>query len=84
MASERSRPALNQGPQDASMLAGKPSPMRLEKAIAMSAHDVGHLVGWPRHRFCNRRDLYAVSGVASAIVSRGFATPCKCRCDNCK
>ena len=30
--------------------------VRLQEAIAMSAHDVGHLEGWPRHRLCSRRD----------------------------
>jgi hypothetical protein len=28
--------------------------------------------------------LYTVSGVASAMVSRGLAMPCRWRCDKCK
>ena len=84
MPAQRRRAALDEGPQDASMLAAEPRPMRLQKTIAVSAHDVGHLTGWPRHRFCNRRDLYTVSGVTTAIVSSGFTTPCRWRCDKCK
>ena len=84
MPAECGRPALDEGPQDASMLAAEPRPMRLQKTTAVSAHDVGHLKGWPRHRFCNRRDLYTVSGVMTAIVSSGFTTPCRWRCDKCK
>ena len=84
MPAQRGRAALDEGPEDASMLAGEPRPMRLQKAIAVSAHDVGHLKGWPRHRLCNRRDLYTVSGVTSAIVSSGFTTPCRWRCDKCR
>ena len=84
MPSECGRPALDEGPQDASMLAAEPRAMRLQKLIAVSAHNVGHLIRWPRHRLCNRRDLYTVSGVRSVIVSSGFTTPCRWRCDKCK
>jgi len=84
MAPERGRAALHQGAEDASMLAREPRPRRLEETIAVSAHDVGHLKGWLRHRFCNRRDLYTVSGVTTAIESSGFTTPCRWRCDKCK
>ena len=57
MPAQRGRAALGQRPKDAPMLAGQPRMVCLEKAIAVSAHDVGHLEGGPRHRLCNRRDL---------------------------
>jgi hypothetical protein len=57
MPAQHGRAALGQRPKDAPMLAGQPRLVRLEQAIAVSAHDVGHLEGWPRHRLCNRRDL---------------------------
>jgi hypothetical protein len=54
---ERSGAALRDGPEDASMRPRDPGAVPRQDAIAMSAHDVGHLEGWPRHRLCNRRDL---------------------------
>ena len=32
------------------------------KRVAVLANDVGHLEGWPGHRFCSRRERRAVSG----------------------
>ena len=81
---ERRGPALRQGPENAPMMPSQPGLVRLQKAIAILAHDIGHLVGWPRHRLCNRRDLYAVSGPVIVIASKGLATPYKCRCDKCR
>ena len=78
------RSTLGDGPEDAPMLSGHPGAVRLQKTIAVLAHDVGHLKGWPRHRFCNRRDLYTASGVTTAIVSSGLTTPCRWRCDKCR
>jgi hypothetical protein len=78
------RSTLGNDPEDSSMLSGHPGVVRLQKPIAVLAHDIGHLEGWPRHRLCSRRDLYAVSGLAIAIASNGFATPCRCRCDKCR
>ena len=51
------RSALGDGSEHASMLPGHPGLVRLQETIAMSAHDIGHLEGWPRHRLCSRRDL---------------------------
>lgn len=57
MAPERGGAALPQGAEDASMLGREPPPMRLEETIAVSAHDIGHLEGWPHHCFRLSRDL---------------------------
>ena len=51
------RAALGDDSEHASMLPGHPGLVRLQKTIAVLAHDVGHLKGWPRHRLCSRRDL---------------------------
>ena len=64
MAAERRGPTLGDRPEDAPMQPGHPGAMRLQEALAMSAHDVGHLEGWPRHRLCFSRVSRAVSGPA--------------------
>jgi hypothetical protein len=78
---QRRRAAPDQRPEDASMLAGEPGPLRLEKPIAESAHDVSHLERWPTHGLRKRRDRGAVSGAETGNASSGLATACKCRCD---
>ena len=78
---ERRRAALRYGPEDASMRRRDPGPVLLQDAIAVSAHDVGHLEGWPRHRLCFRRVRRAVSGPASVRASSGLATVCRCFCE---
>ena len=55
MPAERGGATLRDGPEDAPMLPGHPGAVRLQEAIAMLAHDVGHLEGWPRHRWCFSR-----------------------------
>ena len=50
MAAERRGPTLRDRPEDAPMRPGHPGAVRLQEALAMLAHDVGHLEGWPRHR----------------------------------
>ena len=67
------RSTLGDGPEDASMLSGHPDAVRLQKTIAVLAHDVGHLEGWPRHRRCFSRVRRAVSGVERVSASRGLA-----------
>ena len=81
---ERRRAALRDGPEDASMRPRDPGPVRLQDAIAMSAHDVGHLEGWPRHRLCSRRVRRTVSAPETGIASSGLATAWRCRCDKCR
>ena len=78
---ERGGAALRNGPEDAPMLPGHPGAVRLQKTIAVLAHDVGHLEGWPRHRWCFRRVRRAVSGPEIVSASSGFATACRCFCE---
>ena len=73
--------ALSDGPEDAPMLPGHPGAVRLQEAIAMVAHDVGHLEGWPRHRLCFNRVRRTVSGPEIVSASSGFATACRCLCE---
>jgi hypothetical protein len=49
--------ALRDGPEDAPMSPGHPGAVPRQDAIAVLAHDIGHLKGGPRHRLCSRRDL---------------------------
>jgi len=75
------RSILGNGPKDAPMLPGYPGAVRLQKALAVLAHDVGHLEGWPRHRWCFSRVRRAVSGAERVSASRGFAMACRCFCE---
>ena len=70
--------ALGDGAENAPMLPGHPRVVGVQKAIAMLAHDIGHLEGWPRHRLCFRRVSRAVSGPAIVRASSGLATACRC------
>ncbi len=79
MATQRRRPAAREGAEHAPVLRGQPGPVRLDEAIAVLSDDVGHLKGWPGHRFCLRRDRRAASGRDTVIASNGLATACKCR-----
>ena len=81
MPAERGGAALRDGAKDAPMPPGHPGAVSLHEAIAMSAHDVGHLEGWPRHRWCFNRVRRAVSGPEIVSVSSGFATACRCFCE---
>ena len=81
MPAQRRGAALDQRPEDAPMLVREPRPMRLQKLIAVSAHDVGHLEGWPAHGRRFRRDRGAVSGADTGSASSGLATACRCRCE---
>ena len=72
------RSTLSDGPEDAPMLPGHPGAVRLQKMIAVLAHDVGHLEGWPRHRRCFSRVRRAVSGAERVSASSGLATACRC------
>ena len=56
------------------MLRGHPGAVPRQDPIAMSAHDVGHLEGWPRHRLRNRRVRRTVSAAETGSASRGLAT----------
>ena len=78
---ERRRATLRDRPEDAAMLPGHPGAVRLQDALAVLAHDVGHLEGWPRHRWCFSRVRRAVSGPEIVSASSGLATACRCFCD---
>jgi len=78
MPTECRRSTLGDGLEDAPMLGGHPGAVGLQKTIAVLAHDVGHLEGWPRHRRCFNRVRRAVSGAERVSASRGLATVCKC------
>ena len=69
---------LGDGPEDAPMVPGHPGAVRLQETIAVLAHDVGHLKGWPRHRRCFSRVRRAVSGAERVSASRGLATAWRC------
>ena len=84
MATQCRRATARDGAEYAVVLRGQPGPVRLDEAIAVLSNDVGHLKGWPRHRFCSRRDRRAVSGPETGIVSNGFATACRCRRERCR
>ena len=81
MPAERGGAALGDRPEHAPMLPGHPHRVGIQEAIAMLAHDVGHLKGWPRHRLCFKRVKRAVSGPASVRASSGLATACRCFCE---
>jgi hypothetical protein len=81
---KRRGPALRNGAEDAPMLPGYPGLVRLQETIAVLAHDVGHLEGWPHHRLWSRRVRRTVSAPETGIASRGLATACRCRCDKCR
>ena len=81
MPAERGGAALRDRTEHAPMLPRHPRAVGLQEAIAMSAHDVGHLEGWPRHRGCFSRDRRAVSGPEIVSASRGFATAWRCFCE---
>src|SRR5438093_581727 len=72
------RAALSDSPEHVPMLPAHPGAVRLQEAIAVLAHDVGHLEGWPRHRLCFNRVRRAVSGAERVSASRGLATACRC------
>ena len=77
-------PAVRDGAKHPQVLRGEPGAMGLDEACPVLANDVGHLKGWPGHRFWSRRERRAVSGVETGIVSSGFVTACKCRRDRCR
>ncbi len=81
---KRGGATLRDRPEDAPMLPGHPGAVHLQEAIAMSAHDVGHLEGWPRHRLRSRRVRRTVSVPETGIASSGLATAWRCRCDKCR
>ena len=56
------------------MLSGGPGAVRRQETIAVLAHDVGHLEGWPCHRLWSRRERRTVSSPGIVSASNGLAT----------
>jgi len=77
-------PAVRDGTQHTQVLRREPGAMGLDEACPVLTNDVGHLEGWPGHRFWSRRERRAVSGAETGIVSSGFVTACRCRRDRCR
>ena len=77
MPAQRRRAALDERPEDASMLAREPGPLRLEKPIAESAHD--RLDGGFRHRGVDAApDGHAAAqGRCEGWASSGEAARCR-------
>lgn len=72
-------PAVRDGAKHPEVLCRQPGAMGLDEACPVLANDVGHLEGWPGHRFCSRRERRTVSGLDTAIASNGLATAWRCR-----
>src|SRR5439155_13531492 len=77
MAAQGRGATAREGAEHTPVLPGQPGSVRLDEAIAVLSDDVGHLKGWPHHRFCSRRDRRAVSGPDTGIASNGLATACR-------
>ena len=77
-------PAVRDGAEHTQVLRRQPGAMGLDETCAVLANDVGHLEGWPGHRFWSRRERRAVSGAETGIVSSGFVTAYRCRRDRCR
>jgi hypothetical protein len=52
VAAERRGAALRNRAEHSDIGSGHPRAVGVHEAIAVLAHDVGHLKGWPRHRLC--------------------------------
>ena len=81
VAAERGGAALRDRAEHMPMLRAHPRAMGVDEPIAMSAHNVGHLEGWPRHRLWSRRVRRTVSAPERGIASSGLATACRCFCE---
>ena len=84
MPTQRGGAAVHKGAEHAQVVRREPGAMGLDEACPVLANDVGHLEGWPGHRFWSRRECRAVSGAETGIVSSGLATARRCRRDRCR
>ena len=71
-------PAVRDGAEHTQVLRRQPGALGFDEACPVLANDVGHLEGWPGHRFWSRRERRAVSGAETGSVSSGFVTACRC------
>ena len=84
MPAQRGSATPRDRPQHTEVLRGEPGAMGLDEACPVLANDIGHLEGWPLHRFCNLRDSLMLSGLETPSVSRGLATAVKCLRERCR
>ncbi len=84
MAAQRGRAAVLDGVEHTQVVPRKPGTVLLDEAVLVLADDIGHLEGWPVHRFCNFRESLMLSGLETSIVSRGLATAVKCFRERCR
>lgn len=84
MPAERGGAALHDRAKHTAMQPGDPRAVGLHEAFAMSAHNVGHLEGWPRHRGRFTYERRAVSGPEIVSASSGLAAACRCFCERCR
>ena len=84
MAAQRGGAAGLDGVEHAPVVPRQPRTVLLDETVAVLSNDLGHLEGWPVHRFCNFRESLMFSGLETLIVSRGFATAVKCFRERCR
>src|SRR5450759_1584771 len=84
VATECCRAAKLDGMQYAEMEPRQPGPVLCDEAVAVLSDDVGHLEGWPVHRFCSLRERLLLSGLETEIVSHGLATAVRCFLERCR
>jgi hypothetical protein len=84
MAAQGGGAAVLDGVEHAPVVPRQPGTVLLDKTVAVLSKDVGHLEGWPLHRFCNFRESLMLSGLETLSVSRGFATAVKCFRERCR
>ena len=68
-------------------LAMRPCKMQLlllQKPVARSTDDVGHLEGGPAHRLIFLLERFTSSGLDTSIASSGLGTACRWRRDKCR
>ena len=84
MAAQRGGAAVLDGVEHPPVVPGKPGTVLLDEAVLVLSDDIGHLEGWPVHRFCNFRESLTLSVLETSILSRGFATAVKCFRERCR
>ena len=84
MAAQAGRAAVRDGVEHALVVPRQPGTVLLDETVSVLSNDIGHLEGWPLHRFCNLRDSLMLSGLETPSVSRGLATAVKCLRERCR
>jgi hypothetical protein len=84
MAAQSRGAAVRDGLKDASMVPRQPGAIPLDETASLLSNNLGHLEGWPLHRFCNFRESVTPSGPETLSVSKGFATAVKCLRERCR